>query len=73
MPKRRRGLLIFVSLLGGVFVLAQLFRPELSNPPVTADLSAPAPVKAILRRSCYDCHSNETRLPWFDRIVPAYW
>jgi hypothetical protein len=30
-------------------------------------------VKQILRNSCYNCHSNETRLPWFDRIVPAYW
>jgi hypothetical protein len=30
-------------------------------------------VQQILRTSCYNCHSNETRLPWFDRIVPAYW
>ena len=26
-----------------------------------------------LRNSCYTCHSNETKLPWFDKIVPAYW
>jgi hypothetical protein len=26
-----------------------------------------------LRNSCYDCHSNETRLAWFDQIVPGYW
>jgi hypothetical protein len=56
-----------------MFVLAQFYRPEFSNPPVSADLSAPARVKAILRRACYDCHSNETHLPWFDRIAPAYW
>lgn len=73
MSKTRRVLLQCVSLAAGVFVLLQFFRPELANPPVTAELSAPAPVKAILRRACYDCHSNETRLPWFDRIVPAYW
>jgi len=40
---------------------------------VTADLAAPPEVKQILKTSCYDCHSNETRLAWFDEIVPAYW
>jgi hypothetical protein len=55
------------------FVGAQFIRPELSNPPVVADLDAPPQVKNILQTSCYNCHSNETKLPWFDRIVPAYW
>ena len=59
-------------LLGG-FLVAQFIRPALPSGPVTADLQAPAPVKEVLRNSCYNCHSNETRLPWFDRIVPAYW
>jgi hypothetical protein len=45
----------------------------LTNPPVTADLQAPPEVKTILRNSCYSCHSNETKLPWFDEVVPAYW
>ena len=27
----------------------------------------------MLRDSCYDCHSSETRLSWFDQVVPAYW
>jgi hypothetical protein len=40
---------------------------------VTAELAAPPDVKHILRTSCYDCHSNETKLAWFDKIVPAYW
>jgi hypothetical protein len=48
-------------------------RPELPNPPATAELTAPPEVKQILETSCYDCHSNQTRVPWFDRIVPAYW
>jgi hypothetical protein len=56
-----------------LFLGAQLIRPPLAHPPVTADLEAPPAVKAILRRSCYDCHSNETRLRWFDEVVPAYW
>jgi hypothetical protein len=55
------------------FLAIQFIRPDISHPPVTADLSAPPQVKQILRKSCYDCHSNETRLAWFDQIVPAYW
>lgn len=55
------------------FVGVQFIRPELKNPPVTSDLEAPADVKKVLETSCYNCHSNETKLPWFDRIVPAYW
>lgn len=48
-------------------------RPQLNNPPVTAELAAPAQVQQILRTSCYNCHSNETKLSWFDLPVPAYW
>jgi mono/diheme cytochrome c family protein len=55
------------------FVAIQFIRPTLTNPPVTAELQAPPEVKQILRTSCYSCHSNETKLPWFDQVVPAYW
>jgi hypothetical protein len=68
-----RSILILAAvmlLVGGVL---QLIRPEFVNPPVTAELQAPPEVKAVLRNSCYDCHSNETALRWFDRIVPPYW
>lgn len=44
-----------------------------SNPPVTGDVPAPPAAKAILRRACYDCHSNETRWPWYSRIAPVSW
>jgi Haem-binding domain/Cytochrome P460 len=40
---------------------------------VTAELQAPAEVGQVLKNSCYNCHSNETKLPWFDKVVPAYW
>jgi len=60
--------------LGAMIVAAlQFVRPPLPNPPVTADLEAPSDVKQILRNSCYNCHSNETKLAWFDWPVPAYW
>jgi len=69
----RRPFARLVVILGAALVAIQFFRPELMNPPVTAELDVPVAVKKILKTSCYDCHSNETTLPWFDRIVPAYW
>ena len=56
-----------------VFLGLQFVRPELRNPPVTADLQAPLEVKQILKNSCYNCHSNETTLEWFDKVAPVYW
>lgn len=56
-----------------VFAGIQFVRPKIANPPVTADLQAPPDVQQILRNSCYNCHSNETKLWWYDKIVPAYW
>ena len=56
-----------------LFLGLQFVRPGLTNPPVTAELNAPPEVKAILKNSCYNCHSNETKLAWFDQVVPAYW
>jgi len=65
------GKLILVGLV--VFLGIQFIRPTLNNPPVTAEIQAPPEVRQILRNSCYNCHSNETKLPWFDQIAPAYW
>lgn len=56
-----------------LLLLAQLVRPERSNPPVGATLDAPEEVLAILRRSCFDCHSNETAWPWYSAVAPASW
>lgn len=30
-------------------------------------------VAAVLKNSCYDCHSLETRYPWYSRVAPASW
>ena len=68
-----RRLLLFVVLLVLFFLVLQATRPTLSNPPVTAELQVPPEVKQILRNACYNCHSNETKLSWFDQPIPAYW
>jgi hypothetical protein len=62
---------------GVVFAAAvaaiQFVPVERVNPPVESDIAAPDEVKKILRRSCYDCHSNETRWPWYARVAPVSW
>ena len=70
---RFRAAAWFTSTLALAFLAIQFIRPELSNPPVAADLQAPPQVKQILKNSCYNCHSNETKLSWFDKPSPAYW
>lgn len=68
---------IFLSILGllaAVFIVIQFVPVEArTNPPVESDISAPPEVDAILRRSCYDCHSHETKWPWYNRVAPASW
>lgn len=69
----RSRILNFILLLLLLFLAIQFIRPQINNPPVTADIQATPEVKEILRRACYDCHSNETNLRWFDKVVPVYW
>lgn len=56
-----------------VLALIQLIPVQRTNPPVTADIQAPPEVKAILKTSCYDCHSHETRWPFYSYVAPVSW
>jgi hypothetical protein len=58
----------------GALMVIQLIPVGRTNPPVESDVGAPAPIAAILRRACYDCHSNET--VWSapqSYVAPASW
>ena len=61
--------------LAAVALLAaiQLVPVDRSNPPVTSEVPADPATREILRRACYDCHSNETRWPWYARVAPVSW
>lgn len=61
--------------LFGVVLVAIQFIPtaRAENPPVEEEIAASPEVMRILRRSCYDCHSNETAWPWYSRVAPARW
>ena len=36
-------------------------------------LEAPENVQAILKRSCFDCHSSHTTYPWYSNVAPVSW
>lgn len=57
----------------GVGVLIQFVPVDRSNPPASAPLNAPPEVVEVLRQSCYDCHSNEVRWPWYSKVAPVSW
>lgn len=57
----------------GLFVLIQAVPVDRSNPPVESDFQAPPEIDSLLRRACYDCHSNETRWPRAAWVAPFSW
>ncbi len=69
----------FLRYLGALLVifLAIQFIPSYpkSNPKSdpSLEIDAPKEVMAIFKRSCYDCHSNHTRWPWYADVAPMKW
>lgn len=65
--------------LAALFLIGQLIRPSFTNPPVNPDekieasAQVPPDVAAILKRSCSDCHTNETTYPWYSQVTPVNW
>jgi hypothetical protein len=63
-----------VLLIGAQFVPVDrtnpATRPEAS---LLNQKTTSPPVRAILERSCRDCHSNDTRWPWYSRVAPISW
>lgn len=63
-----------------VFIAIQFYRPEknISKENHTAmflrETNPPKEVRTILQNSCFDCHSNNTRYPWYNNIAPvSFW
>jgi Haem-binding domain len=60
-------------------IVIQVVQPARTNPPVTpsrsleAHVEVPPDVQAVLKRSCYDCHSNATVWPWYSHVAPVSW
>ena len=75
MNKIKKIILVVIA----VFVIIQFIRIDKSNPQTnpTSDIinitNPPSEVKSILKNACYDCHSYETKYPWYAEIAPVSW
>ena len=72
MKKLKKALWILL----GLMVLIQFvpFGRSHANPPVVKEVAWDSPqTKALVRRACYDCHSNETVWPWYSNVAPVSW
>lgn len=72
---KKKLLIIFLVLV----LAAQAIQPSLNRgnaagpKDITQVMAVPPDVRTILEQSCYDCHSNHTDYPWYDRIAPVSW
>lgn len=60
----------------GLLVLVQVvpYGRDHGNPPVAVEPSWNQPsTRALAVRACFDCHSNQTRWPWYSRLAPISW
>lgn len=61
------------------FIMIQFFQIDKINPSTNDGMdfikikNTPEPIAKIIRNSCYDCHSNETKYPSYSYIQPAGW
>ncbi|MBC7947851.1 MAG: heme-binding domain-containing protein [Chitinophagaceae bacterium] len=62
-----------------VFVVIQFFHPRKNKSEgdqpnyIGKAYAIPSDVESILQKACNDCHSNNTRYPWYSRIQPVDW
>ena len=70
--KKKRIVIVFL-VISGVFGALQFLNASLEKKPVTRPVEAPQEVIAVLENSCFNCHSNQQNLSWFDKIAPVSW
>ena len=74
-----RRIYVILLILLVTILLIQFFRPEknLGFMETETDFlqvsGIPDTLAAVFLNSCYDCHSNSTRYPWYSQIVPVSW
>lgn len=69
-------LVVFFAVFG---VMQFVARPAFENPPfdqskqIFSVVNVPENIQLTLRTSCFDCHSNETKYPFYSKIAPSSW
>ena len=72
----KRNILIALAV---ALIIMQFFPIDKTNPPVVQEKdflsmeSAPVEVAQLFKTACYDCHSDETKYPWYTSVAPISW
>lgn len=77
--KLRRGLrgLVWILVIG--FMVIQFFPPQSNSGESSSavdfiEITSPPPeIIKLIAASCYDCHSNQTKYPWYSKVQPFGW
>ncbi len=67
-----------LKVIGGILLLAltgiQFVPVDRTNPEIEDEVDWNASeTKELVKRACFDCHSNETEWPWYSYIAPISW
>ncbi len=70
--------IVLIVVIAGIVLFAALqlvpYGRDHTNPPVVMEPKWDSPeTRALAKRACFDCHSNETVWPWYSNIAPPSW
>ena len=67
----KRTIYIIIAL----FLAMQLIQVDQNNPKQDKNLEIQAPknIQTMFKNACYDCHSNQTKWPWYSSVAPVSW
>jgi hypothetical protein len=71
-----KSLMMALAVIAGLFVLVQAvpYGRTHSNPPTLSEPPWDSPrTRELAARACFDCHSNETKWPWYANVAPMSW
>jgi hypothetical protein len=71
-----KRMMMSLAFLVGFFGIMQLipYGRAHTNPPVIAEPVWDSPrTRELAARACFDCHSNETKWPWYASFAPFSW
>ena len=78
-PTREKSVRVCVTGLVLVLAAIQFFHPKRNlgtaggPDDITSRFAVPPDVQTVLANTCYDCHSNRTRYPWYASVQPVGW
>ena len=62
-----------------LLLIIQLKSVDKTNPPIIqgqdffSNVMAPIEIKTTIKNACYDCHSHESKYPWYFNVAPISW